>query len=361
MKIAQIAPLYESVPPKLYGGTERVVSYLTEELVNHGHDVTLFAAGDSETRAKLVSPVGSALRLDPSVTDPIAFHIIQMQDVADLAGEFDVLHFHTDYFHFPFTSTLPKPVLTTLHGRLDLPELQHIYRRFNRQNVVSISNHQRLPLPNAHWLDTVYHGLPGQLYKPGRGDGDYVAFIGRISREKRPDRAIEIAGRAGMKLKIAAKIDKADRQYYESTIRPLLQQPHVEFIGEIGEDLKGPFLGRAKALLFPIDWPEPFGMVMIEAMACGTPVIAFRNGSVPEVLQDGVNGFIVDSVEEAVAALDRIDLIDRREVRRCFEERFTAGVMTANYERIYARLLAKQHGPDASRSLNSTFSAENAA
>ncbi len=335
MKIAQISPLYESVPPKMYGGTERVVSYLTEELVRQGHEVTLFASGDSDTRARLVCHTREALRLK-NVQDPLAHHIVQLQDVIDRAGEFDVLHFHTDYIHFPFTNQILTPHLTTLHGRLDIADLVHIYHRYKKQPLVSISHAQRRPMPiDVNWMGTVYHGLPLDLYQKGEGKGDYVAFIGRISPEKRPDRAIKIAKEAGVKLKIAAKIDKADHDYYQSTIKQLMDQPHVEFIGEIGEDQKGEFLGNAKALLFPIDWPEPFGMVMIEAMACGTPVIAYNNGSVPEVIDKGETGFIVENRSEAIRALENIDLIDRNRVREIFEKRFSAQVMTRNYVEIF--------------------------
>ncbi|AKD05924.1 glycosyltransferase family 4 protein [Pontibacter korlensis] len=342
MKIAQISPLYESVPPKLYGGTERVVSYLTEELVKQGHEVTLFASGDSSTSAKLVSHINSALRLNQLVEDPLAHHIVQMQELAERVQEFDVLHFHTDYLHFPLSALLRKPHLTTLHGRLDIPDLQYVYNKFRTQPVVSISDAQRKPLVQANWLDTVYHGLPLDLYRKGDGDGGYVAFIGRISREKRPDRAIEIARRAGVKIKIAAKVDKADEAYFETEIRHLLEQPHVEFIGEIGEDSKGEFLGKAKALLFPIDWPEPFGMVVIEAMACGTPVIAFNHGSVPEIVNKGESGFIVESIDEAVQALENIDLLDRNKVREVFEKRFSARVMAENYVRLYEQLAGRK-------------------
>ncbi len=335
MKIAQIAPLFESVPPKAYGGTERVVSYLTEELVRQGHDVTLFASGDSVTSAKLVSHIPEAIRLNTKVVDPLAHIIAQLQDIIRIANEFDLLHFHNDYIHFPFSSLCAKPVLTTLHGRLDLPDLLPVYSRFKHQPLVSISDHQRKPLPFCNWLDNVYHGLPDNLYEPGKGEGDYVVFIGRICREKQPDHAIEIAGRAGIKIKIAAKIDKADTAYYEKHIAHLFQQPHVEFLGEIGDDLKNELLGNAKALLFPIDWPEPFGMVMIEAMACGTPVIAYPHGSVPEVIQHGENGFLVSSIEEAVRALEHIELLDRKMVRKIFEEHFSASVMTTNYLRNY--------------------------
>ncbi|MFT2008695.1 glycosyltransferase family 4 protein [Pontibacter sp. 13R65] len=341
MKIAQISPLYESVPPKLYGGTERVVSYLTEELVQQGHEVTLFASGDSCTAAKLISHVDSALRLNKKVEDSLAHHIVQMKDVAERVHEFDVLHFHTDYLHFPFSALLKNPHLTTLHGRLDIPDLRYVYHKFGDQPVVSISDAQRKPLQQANWLGTIYHGLPVNLYKKGEGNGGYVAFIGRISREKRPDRAIEIARKAGVKIKIAAKIDKADNAYFENEIRHLLDQPHVEFIGEIGEDMKGDFLGNAKALLFPIDWPEPFGMVLIEAMACGTPVIAYNHGSVPEIICKGESGFIVDHMDDAVKALENIDLLDRNRVREVFEKRFSARVMAENYARLYEKLSRK--------------------
>lgn len=344
MKIAQISPLYESVPPKLYGGTERVVSYLTEELVKQGHEVTLFASADSCTSARLVSHIQEALRLNKHVEDPLAHHIVQMQDVAELAHAFDVMHFHTDYLHFPFSALLNKPHLTTLHGRLDIPDLQYVYNRFRMQPVVSISDAQRKPLEQANWIGTIYHGLPTDLYSLGAGNGDYVAFIGRISREKRPDRAIEIARRAGVKIRIAAKVDKADEAYFEDEIKPLIEQPHVEFIGEIGEDRKGDFLGNAKALLFPIDWPEPFGMVMIEAMACGTPVIAYNHGSVPEIINKGESGFIVDTMDEAVKALENIDLLNRFRVREIFELRFSARVMAENYSRLYEKL-SKQKKP----------------
>lgn len=348
MKIAQIAPLYESVPPKLYGGTERVVSYLTEELVNQGHEVTLFASGDSETKAQLVSHIHQALRLNKEVEDPLSHHIVQMQDFIERAKDFDVIHFHTDYLYFPVAQLLGKPHLTTLHGRLDIPDLQYIYRKFNKEPLVSISNAQRKPLNFANWIGTVYHGLPLNLYKKGNGSGDYVAFLGRISPEKRVDRAIEMAGRAGVKIKIAAKIDKADMDYYHSGIKQLLKQPHVEFIGEIGEKEKGEFLGNAKALLFPIDWPEPFGMVVIEALACGTPVIAWPHGSVPEILNEGESGFIVGEMDAAVRALKNVETLDRSQVRKVFEERFSVSAMAGNYFQLYKKLLAtKDSGSEA--------------
>lgn len=358
MKIAQISPLYESVPPKMYGGTERVVSYLTEELVRQGHEVTLFASGDSKTSAKLVSHTQQALRLNEYVSDPLAHHIVQMQEVIERSREFDVLHFHTDYLHFPFSSQSHKPHLTTLHGRLDIPDLAYVYHKFRNQPVVSISNAQRNPLLTANWIGTVYHGLPNDLYQRGEGEDGYVAFIGRISPEKRPDRAIEIAKKAGIKIKIAAKIDKADEDYYQKLIKELMEQPHVEFLGEIGEDKKGEFLGRAKALLFPIDWPEPFGMVMIEAMACGTPVIAYNKGSVPEIVNHNITGYIVDSIEDAVKSLENIHKIDRSRVREVFENRFSAKAMADNYLKLYKTLIAKQQkavfiSPDLKKTVNS--------
>ncbi len=341
MKIAQVSPLYESVPPKMYGGTERVVSYLTEELLRQGHEVTLFASGDSTTSARLISKTKEALRIK-DVQDPLAHHVVQMQDVAERAEEFDFIHFHTDYLHFPLSSRLGIPHLTTLHGRLDIPDLVYVYLTFKDQPLVSISHAQRKGLPvEVNWISTVYHGLPLDLYQQGEGKGDYVAFIGRISPEKRPDRAIEIARKAGIKIKMAAKIDKADESYYLQSIKQLMEQPHVEFIGEIGEDRKGEFLGNAKALLFPIDWPEPFGMVVIEAMACGTPVIAYPLGSVPEIVDKGESGFVVNSIDEAVRALENIDLLDRGRVREVFEQRFSASVMAENYVKAYEQLMPK--------------------
>lgn len=343
LKIAQIAPLYESVPPKLYGGTERVVSYLTEELVKQGHEVSLFASGDSETKARLLSHIPQALRLNKSVEDPLAHHIVQMQDFIERAEEFDIVHFHTDYLYFPIARLLNIPHLTTLHGRLDIPDLTYVYRKFSDEPIVSISDAQRRPLPFANWAGTVYHGLPLDLYQKGEGEGDYVAFLGRISPEKRVDRAIEMAGKAGIKIKIAAKIDKADMDYYQARIKKLMQQPHVEFIGEIGENEKGAFLGNARALLFPIDWPEPFGMVVIEAIACGTPVIGWPHGSVPEILNDGESGFIVADMEAGVQAIKNIDALDRNRVRKVFEDRFSSTAMALNYLKLYKKLLKDKH------------------
>ena len=338
MKIAQIAPLYESVPPQGYGGTERVVHYLTEELVALGHDVTLFASGDSRTSALLQACSPRSLRLDPTTRDPFAYHMAMLGKVATEQPGFDVLHFHIDYLHFPMSKVIGWPHLTTLHGRLDLPELQSVYDQFPDMPVVSISNDQRKPLPQPGWVGTVHHGLPKDLLAFSPRAGDYFAFLGRVSPEKRVDRAIEIAGRLKAPLRIAAKVDNADREYHEQTIAPLLKASHVEFIGEIGEESKSEFLGGARALLFPIDWPEPFGLVMIEAMACGTPVIAFRKGSVPEIIDHGVTGFIVDTMEQAVEAAGRATELSRWRVREQFERRFTSRHMASNYLRLYERL-----------------------
>jgi len=334
MRIAQIAPLYESVPPQLYGGTERVVSYLTEELVRLGHKVTLFASGDSVTSARLEKGCRQALRLAQACVDPLAHHTVMLDTVLTMAEQFDILHFHTDYTHFPATRALQLPTVTTLHGRLDLPDLRPLYQRFDRERLVSISQSQREPLGRVNWVGNVYHGLPPNLYRLQSG-GDYLAFLGRISPEKRPDRAISIAVKAGMKLKIAAKVDPVDRVYFENTIKPLLNHPNVEFLGEIGEAKKNDFLGHAYAYLFPIDWPEPFGLAMIEAMACGTPTIAFRCGSIPELIDHGVTGFIVESEEEAVNALKRVAHLSRARCRATFERRFTACRMAKDYLNIY--------------------------
>jgi glycosyltransferase involved in cell wall biosynthesis len=339
MKIAQIAPLAEAVPPRLYGGTERIVSYLSEELVRQGHQVTVFATGDSRTRAELVACAPKALRLDPSVRDPLPHVLMMLNDVRRRAHEFDVLHFHMDLLHFPVFSEIAAHTVTTLHGRLDLPDLQPFYRRFRQYPLVSISNDQRRPLLGANWVGTVYHGLPPELLRfTASADQGYLAFLGRISPEKRPDRAIEIARRAGLRLRIAAKVDHADREYFERDIRPMLGDPLVEFIGEIGDTDKNDFLGNARALLFPIDWPEPFGLVVIESMACGTPVIAFACGSVPEVIEDGVTGFVVTDIDAAVRAVGRLVELDRREIRRRFEQRFAVARMASNYLEIYQQL-----------------------
>ena len=337
MRIAQVAPLIEAVPPRLYGGTERVVSYLTDALVNLGHDVTLFAAGDSRTRGKLASVWPRSLRLDPDVTDYFAPLFVQMDAVARRACEFDIVHCHLDYFAFPILRRLGVPSLTTLHGRLDLPELKPLYRVFGDMPVVSISDAQREPLPEANFVATVHHGLPQALLRKGHG-GNYLAFLGRISPEKAPDAAIRIASLAGMPLKIAAKVDRADHDYFVSSIKPLLSKSDVEFVGEIREQEKNEFLGNAAALLFPIAWREPFGLVMIEAMACGTPVIAFRNGSVPEVLSEGVTGFIVDSEQAAANSVAKLCTLDRNRIRAEFERRFTDRHMAENYVKLYSRL-----------------------
>jgi glycosyltransferase involved in cell wall biosynthesis len=339
MRIAQVAPLYESCPPQLYGGTERVVSYLTEELVRQGHEVSLFASGDSQTEAILRAPCERALRLDSQCKDPLPHHFISLNRVACNADAFDIIHFHTDYLHFPLFAQRWRKTLTTLHGRLDLPDLPAVFREFAMMPLASISNAQREPVPWANWYGTVYHGLPTSLYSPGCGDGGYLAFIGRICPEKRPDWAIEIARRAGLPLTIAAKVDKVDRSYYKTRIKPLLKDPLVEFIGEIGDGDKGAFLGEAMALLFPIDWPEPFGLVIIEAMASGTPVIAFGRGSVPEIIDRGVTGFVVDSVEEAVAAIPLAKALDRSAIRRRFEKRFSAERMARDYLSLYDKVL----------------------
>jgi glycosyltransferase involved in cell wall biosynthesis len=339
VKIAQIAPLYESVPPKLYGGTERVVSYLTEELVTKGHEVTLFASGDSVTTAQLIPACNQSLRLDASCQDQLAHHIKLLNLVADHAADFDILHFHIDYLHFPLSTRQKIPHVTTLHGRLDLPDLVPVYRDFNRVPLVSISDSQREPLPFVRWVRTIHHGLPEQLYSYGEGRGGYLAFLGRISREKRVDRAIEIAKRSGRKLKIAAKIDKADRDYFESDIKHLLDDPLVEYVGEVGERDKNEFLRNAEALLFPIDWPEPFGLVMIEAMACGTPVIAYRRGSVSEIIDDGVTGYMVQSIDEAVTAVQKAESLSRPRCRAMFEKRFSAARMARDYVSVYRQLI----------------------
>src|ERR1700719_1386113 len=335
MKIAQVAPLIESVPPRLYGGTERIASYLTEGLVGLGHDVTLFARGDSITSAELVPCCTRALRLDPDVRDTIPHFMLMIDKVRERAEEFDVLHFHIDVFHFPLFRSLAARTMTTLHGRLDLPDLKPFYHRFGEMPLVSISNDQRKPLPHANFIATVQHGIPADLHRPSFEKGSYLAFLGRISPEKRPDRAIRIARAAGIPLKIAAKVDKVDEDYFRAEILPLINGSGLEFIGEINEREKTRFLGEAAALLFPVDWPEPFGLVMIEAMACGTPVLAFRCGSILEVIEDGITGKAVDSEQEAVAALPAILSYDRRAVRQRFDERFTAARMAKDYVSTY--------------------------
>jgi glycosyltransferase involved in cell wall biosynthesis len=339
MRIAQVAPLSESVPPRLYGGTERVVAFLTDELVRLGHDVTLFASGDSHTTATLVPICSQALRLGGDIRDVLAPHLLMLEKVAQRADAFDVIHFHVAQLHFPIARRLGVAHVTTLHGRLDLGELRPLYREFTDMPVVSISDAQRNPLPEASWIGTVHHGLPLDLLEFHPEPGTYLAFLGRISPEKRVDRAIAIATACGWPLRIAAKIDPADRGYFEQDVLPLLDNPLVECIGEIGDDQKSDFLGNAKALLFPIDWPEPFGLVMIEALACGVPVVAFRGGSVPEVLEHGVTGFIVDTLEEAISATRNIDLLDRYACRAAFERRFCVNRMASAYVDIYQHLI----------------------
>jgi glycosyltransferase involved in cell wall biosynthesis len=341
VRIAQVAPLFESVPPQLYGGTERVVSYLTEELVRLGHDVTLFASGDSLTGARLIRCCERSLRLDPAARDHLAHQVLMLEEVAKRAAHFDVVHYHIDYFHYPLSRRQSVPQLTTLHGRLDLPELVPLYLEYREMPVVSISDAQRAPLAHAGWLATVHHGLPLDLLSFQPEPGRYLAFMGRVSPEKRLDRAIEIARRVGVELRIAAKVDPADRAYFEAVIEPLLDGPCVEYIGEIGEADKSDFLGGALALLFPIDWPEPFGLVMIEAMACGTPVIAFPGGSVSDVIEPGVTGFVVDDVAGAVAAVEQIATLDRAACRRAFEQRFSAERMARDYLALYERLVGE--------------------
>jgi glycosyltransferase involved in cell wall biosynthesis len=341
MRIAQVAPLYESVPPHRYGGTERIVSYLTEELVRLGEEVTLFASGDSKTAAKLIPGCGLSLRLDKSV-DNLSHHIVMLEEIFKRTGDFDIVHFHIDYLHFPLSRRSTLTQVTTLHGRLDLGDLPPLYREFRDMPVISISDSQRKPLPFAHWVGTVYHGLPPASFVFSPQPEGYLVFLGRISPEKRVDRAIEIAKRTGHKLKIAAKIDRTDRHYFDKYIKHLLDQPFIEFVGEIGESEKNKLLGGASALLFPIDWPEPFGLVMIEALACGTPVIAFRCGSIPEVITEGETGFIVDDIEGAVGAVKKIGQIDRARCRAEFETRFADRRMAENYLKLYRQLILRR-------------------
>jgi glycosyltransferase involved in cell wall biosynthesis len=342
MRIAHIAPLAERCPPALYGGTERVVSYLTEELVRQGHDVTLFASGDSITSAELAPCCETALRLSPGVLDALPYHMIMLDEVSRRAHEFDILHFHIELMHAPVVRQFAERTLTTLHGRLDLPDLYPFYEAFPYLPLVSISNAQRAPMPPVNWVGTVHHGLPRDLLGFSAKPEGYLAFLGRISPEKRPDRAIDIAVHSGLPLRIAAKIDRVDRPYWDAVIAPLVKaHRNVEFIGEISEREKPEFLGNASALLFPIDWPEPFGLVMVEAMACGTPVIAYPHGSVREVIEDGVSGFVVDSIDKAVAAVDRAQMLDRRRVRAAFERRFSVERMAQDYVSIYNKQLTK--------------------
>lgn len=335
MKIAQVAPLIESVPPVLYGGTERIVSYLTEELVSLGHNVTLYASGDSQTSARLKPMCPRALRLDDTYQDPLSHHIVMLQKVFQESEHYDIIHFHTDYLHFSLARFSQVPHITTLHGRLDIPDLKPVYREFFEMPVISISDSQRKPLPEANWQATIYNGIPGDLLKFHPEPGKYFAFIGRISPEKGIEEAIEIAIRFGMEIRIAAKIDPLDNSYFNEKIKPLISHPLVNFIGEIGDKEKNSFLGNAYALLFPIQWPEPFGLVMIESMACGTPVIAYRRGSVTEVIRNEVTGFIVEDIEGAVNAAHRIGMINRSSCRKVFDECFSASRMTQGYVNAY--------------------------
>jgi glycosyltransferase involved in cell wall biosynthesis len=339
VRIAQIAPLTEAVPPKLYGGTERVISWLTEELVALGHDVTLFASGDSKTAANLEPIWPRALRLDGTVRDANALHMMMIEQVYGRSHEFDLMHFHLDYFPFSLMSRQPTPFITTLHGRLDLPEHHPVFATFSSIPLVSISNAQRRPIAKANWAATVHHGLPADVLQPQAIRPSYLAFLGRISPEKGVDRAIRIARRCGMPLKIAAKVDRADQDYFDATVRPLLSSPGVEFIGEIDDARKSEFLSGAIALLAPIDWPEPFGLVMIEAMACGAPVVAFNRGSVSEIIEDGVTGFVVEDETSAAGAVRDVGLLSRNVIRRRFEERFTARRMAEDYLHLYRKLI----------------------
>ncbi|MFZ5997699.1 MAG: glycosyltransferase family 4 protein [Nitrospirota bacterium] len=341
MRIAQVSPLYESVPPAGYGGTERVVSYLTEELVGLGHKVTLFASGDSSTKAKLVPICPSSLRSDRRCLDPIAYHMLMIERVAQSAAEFDIIHFHTDYLHFSLSRRLGKPFVTTLHGRLDLPELVPLYKEFDDIPLVSISDAQRAPIFWANWQATVYHGLPRNLYQLSKSPGEYLVFIGRVSPEKRVIDAIEIAKQSDIPLKIAAKVDKTEEAYFSAVIKPLLKHPLIEFIGEVGEKDKQELLGNAYAFIFPVDWPEPFGLAMIEAMACGTPVIARRRGSIPEIVEDGVTGFIFDDIPTAVEAVKAAGTLSRLKIRKEFKRRFSAQRMALDYSTVYENLLKK--------------------
>jgi glycosyltransferase involved in cell wall biosynthesis len=340
LRIAQVAPLFESVPPRLYGGTERIVSYLTEELVRRGHDVTLYASGESCTSARLVPCAPRSLRLGGDCVDPMVHHLLMLERVAQEAADYDIVHYHIDYLHFPVTRRSPQRHVTTLHGRLDIPDLRPLYREYQDMPLVSISDSQRRPLRFANWLGTVYHGLPPSSYEFREKPGSYLAFLGRISPEKGAARAIEIARRVGVPLKIAAKVEgETDRAYFETMVRPLLDGPDVEFLGEITEREKGPFLGGALALLFPIDWPEPFGLVMIESLACGTPVIAVPCGSVPEILAPGVDSQIGCTDDDLALAVGKIGEIDRRACREAFERRFTDARMASDYEEVYRRIM----------------------
>ncbi|MCK1742320.1 glycosyltransferase family 4 protein [Bradyrhizobium sp. 139] len=338
MRIAQLAPLAESVPPKLYGGTERVVAWLVDELVDLGHDVTLFASGDSRTKGKLHPVWPRALRLGRRSTDPNAASALLLEAIAKRAKDFDVVHVHIDWLHLPLLGRLDVPFLTTMHGRLDLPGLSDMFREFPEAGFVSISDHQRLPVPNANWIGTIQHGLPSSLLRPSYEQGSYLAFLGRLTAEKGPEDAIRIARAARKPLRMAAKIPRAETVYFKKHIEPHIESEEVQLVGEVDEARKQPFLAGAAALLFPIDWPEPFGLVMIEAMACGTPVIAYRSGSVPEVVEDGVTGFIVENEKQAIVAVNELALLDRRKIRSRFEERFSAHRMAREYESLYRKL-----------------------
>lgn len=351
MRIAQVAPLWESVPPKLYGGTERIVSYITEELVALGHDVTLFASGDSETAARLEAICPQALRLNTGIFNRDAPLMMLQERGLGSATDFDIIHSHLDFNGFPLARRNPVPVVTTLHGRLDLPELEPVYREFSEMPLVSISDSQRRPLPWASWAGTVYHGLPRNLYTFQPQSQGYLAFVGRIAPEKRPDHAIEIAKRAGLPLRIAAKVDRADRTYFEAEVEPLLDHPLIEFVGEISDAEKDEFIGNAMALVCPYDWPEPFGLVLIEAFACGTPVLAYRRGSIPEIVNHGVTGFICETVDEMVDAVGQVSLIDRKQCRATFDERFTADRMARDYVALYERLLLEDGAVQATQSM----------
>ncbi len=339
MRIAQVSPLWESVPPKLYGGTERIVSYITEELVAMGHDVTLFASGDSETSAKLEAICPQALRLNTGIFNRDAPLIMQQERALGVSGNFDIVHSHLDFLGFPVARRNAVPMVTTLHGRLDLPELEPVFREFIEMPLVSISASQRRPLPWANWAGTIHHGLPRNLYNFHPKSEGYLAFLGRISPEKRPDQAIEIAKRSGIPLKMAAKVDPADRVYYEAAVEPLLNHPLIEFVGEISDAEKNDFVGNAVALVCPYDWPEPFGLVLIEALACGTPVLAYRRGSIPEIIDHGVTGFVCETVDEMVEAVGQVPLLERRRCRAAFDERFTADRMARDYVALYERIL----------------------
>ena len=344
LRIAQVAPLYESTPPKFYGGTERVISYITEELVRRGHEVTLFASGDSQTRAQLAPGCAEALRLGGKPELGVSLQLPMLSDVYEQAdNRFDIIHSHVDYWSFPFARLTNVPTVSTMHGRLDVEELRPVYARYHDLPLISISDAQRKPLPFMNWVKTIYHGLPRELLRFSPGPGKYLAFLGRIAPEKRPDIAIDVAQRVGIPLKIAAKVDVADRAYFEAVIKPRISPPDVEYIGEIGESEKSEFLGDALALMFTIDWPEPFGLVMIESLACGTPVIARRCGSVPEVICPAVTGFVADSIEELAAAVRKVEALSREQCRREFETRFSAEVMADSYEQAYLQLTERAH------------------